>query len=721
MRVVALFFVAASATYGTQTPMDRVVELIEGLKAKIVADGAAEQTVYDKYACWCEETTARKAAAIEDAKILIEELSKNILELKGRLGTYQAEIAKLEKDIADTTEEINKAEEMRKKEHEEYIKKKGDLEHALENLIKAIDVLTKGTTFEKSEGQKAIDASMVKAGVKEEEEAALLSVAAGLRSALSVYNTVGIKTADVNGIKSFLSNPAASLVQQHANPATQTYNAQSTVIQGILSQMKDDFEKELGTSAEEEAAAQEAHDKLMETKRADLALLEATLTKTKKSQGEDTMQLAEDKEERAETQKQLKADEKFFEETKAACSAKAEQWSGRARSRTEELAAIDEAIGILTSPEAKATFANSTSTFFLQMSAVENGPKRTAAFNILKKVAQDSHSLRLASIASSVSTTGHFDAVIKDIDLMIKNLREEEKADIEHRDWCENNKKSAEFKNENLQYDQEQLTQKIDRANGHKDKLEDEVAKTDTEKNTTLLAMEEALASRNAENKAFKQALKDDADAVALISQAIEVLSGYYSLLQKKQPEYKANEDTPPETFEGDYEGRKTEGGGIIAILSMIKEDIEKEMKVASKEEAEALKAYQELYADSKATVDALDAKIVSLGQDIAGKMKEIADLETVKQNKADTEAATDAFITDLGPNCDWVDKYFDSRMSKRKAEMEGLQSAKAVLAGAESEGPALVTTHATVDEELRDLDATEAKFQRSFLQQRKA
>merc|ERR1719171_3313746 len=212
----------------------------------------------------------------------------------------------------------------------------------------------------------------------------------------------------------------------------------------------------------------------------------------------------------------------------------------------------------------------------------------------------------------------------------------------------------------------------------------------------------EALASRNAENKAFKQALKDDADAVALISQAIEVLSGYYSLLQKKQPEYKANEDTPPETFEGDYEGRKTEGGGIIAMLSMIKE-------------------YQELYADSKATVDALDAKIVSLGQDIAGKMKEIADLETVKQNKADTEAATDAFITDLGPNCDWVDKYFDSRMSKRKAEMEGLQSAKAVLAGAESEGPALVTTHATVDEELRDLDATEAKFQRSFLQQRKA
>jgi len=711
MRVVAILFVAASAM--DQTPMDRVVELIEGLKAKIVADGAAEQKVYDKYACWCEETTARKAAAIEDAKNLIEELSKNILELKGRLGTYTAEIAKLEKDIADTTEEINKAEEMRKKEHEEYIKKKGDLEHALTNLIKAIDVLTAGTTFEKSEGQKAIDASMEKSGVKPaaEEEAALLSVAAGLRSALQAYNSVSLKTADVGAIKSFLGSPTlGSLVQEHANPALGTYNAQSTVIQGILSQMKDDFEKELGTSAEEEAAAQEAHDKLMETKRADLALLQGTLVKTKKAQGEDTAQLAEDQEEREETKKQLKTDEIFFDETKKACSAKAEQWSGRSRSRTEELAAIDEAIGILTSPEAKATFANSTSTFFLQMSAVENGPKRTAAFNILKKVAQDSHSLRLASIASSVSTTGHFDAVIKDIDLMIKNLREEEKADIEHRDWCENNKKSAEFKNENLQYDQEQLTNKIERAETQKGELEAEVTKTDEEKNNTLALMEEAKTSRIAENKAFMQALKDDADAVKLIAQAIATLSRVYgkSLLQA------APEDSPPETFSGDYGGRKSEGTGILAILSMIKEDIEKEMKVASEEEAEALRAYEKLRSESQATVNALDQKIVSLGQDIANKMKVIADLGAVKENKAASETATSDYLADLGPNCDWVDQHFESRMTKRKAEIEGLQKAKSVLAGADV---SLVTSKKHVDAELKDLDDTEQSFQRSFLQ----
>ena len=38
------------------SPVAKVVELIEELKAKIETDGAMEQKLYDKYACWCETT-----------------------------------------------------------------------------------------------------------------------------------------------------------------------------------------------------------------------------------------------------------------------------------------------------------------------------------------------------------------------------------------------------------------------------------------------------------------------------------------------------------------------------------------------------------------------------------------------------------------------------------------------------------------------------------------
>ena len=73
-----------------------------------------------------------------------------------------------------------------------------------------------------------------------------------------------------------------------------------------------------------------------------------------------------------------------------------------------------------------------------------------------------------------------------------------------------------------------------------------QVTKTQDEKNQTLEAMAEALANRNEENAKFKQALKDDAAAVGLIAQAVEVLSGYYSLIQKKQPEYNTKLDLTP-------------------------------------------------------------------------------------------------------------------------------------------------------------------------------
>merc|ERR1719316_1112706 len=418
------------------------------------------------------------AAAIENAKQLIDELSKSILELKGRLGSYVAEIAKLEKDVAETKQAIEEAEEQRKKENADYLKKKAALELGLANLEKAIKVLAEATVDATPNLQKPDPNRDAQAETK------LLTIMAGVRSAMRNYNHFGegsrtVNDGDVSAVKSFMSRPTASLIRTGANPAAGTYTSQSGQIQGILAQMKDDFEHELASSAEEDAAAS-SHAELMETKREDLALLEKTLTKTTLAQGNDKKQLAEDSQEREETQAQLKTDEAFFAETKESCKAKADQWAGRARSRTEELAAIDKALAVLTSPESKAIFERSANTL-VQLTSTQSSPERTKAYNLLKSVATKAGSLRLAAIATSVQTTWHFDAVIADIDKMIVALREEEKADIAHRDWCESQSGAANSKNENLEYDKEQLEQKKERANNKKAELEAEVEKTESE------------------------------------------------------------------------------------------------------------------------------------------------------------------------------------------------------------------------------------------------
>merc|ERR1719158_1819874 len=114
----------SQATAVDQSPISRVVELIQELKAKVESDGKAEQKTYDKFACWCEKTLARKAAAIDAAKETIEKIQKEIIELKGKLGELGATIAQLEKEIAENEEVCKEAIEICDKEHEDYMAEK---------------------------------------------------------------------------------------------------------------------------------------------------------------------------------------------------------------------------------------------------------------------------------------------------------------------------------------------------------------------------------------------------------------------------------------------------------------------------------------------------------------------------------------------------------------------------------------------------------------------
>merc|ERR1719262_658104 len=181
----------AAAT--SQSPISRVVELIEELKAKVEADGKAEQKLYDKFACWCEKTLARKAAAIDAAKETIEKTQQEIIELKGKLGELGATITQLEKEIAENEEARKEATGIRDKESEDYMAEKLESEQCIGALESAIKVLTGAGT------KKALETL---------QEAELLSVVAGVRGVLSrVPSSHPISDRDLKTVRDFVSNP----------------------------------------------------------------------------------------------------------------------------------------------------------------------------------------------------------------------------------------------------------------------------------------------------------------------------------------------------------------------------------------------------------------------------------------------------------------------------------------------------------------------------------
>jgi len=671
------------------TAVDRVVELIEDLKKKVVADGKEEQASFDKYACWCEKTLERKASDIASNKELITETEILISKLKGEIASHGAEVAQLNKDIAKNLASQKEATSMRDKEFGEFDQEKVESEQCIGALEAATKALTGAGTK-----KNFLDTSVHKTQ--------LLSVAAGLRGVLHMSMPKSVSESDLDMVKNFVAKPedwmaahqgSMSAAQVSQNPFGD-YAPQSTQITGILKGMYDAFTMDLEKANAGEADAQKSFEALMATKKEEATTLKATLETQETSQAEKTKKLQESLVLKDDTAEQLEADEAFFADSKDACQTKAKEWSIRTRLRTEELSGMAEAINILGSADAKKTFGSATTTF-LQIASIKKHTAdisgKSQIYQHLHELATRTKSLQIARIAAAVQTGGHFDKVMVMIDQMMALLRKEEAADIVHRDMCE----GSENANKNQLADLENSIKKADailkRYSNTKKELQGEISKEEVDIAATKKSMKELLDFRNTDVKNFRQALKDDTDAVALIQQAIGALSKFYKSnkiplgLAQKAPEYAKDADKAPETsFSGsDYGGRKSESGGILAILSMLAEDLEKEIADARGDDADAQAEYDKQNGALNDTLDAQDATKVNLELEEAGTDEKISAVEAMKKGKSDDKDAEGDTKKALATDCAWVKTHFTTRRDARKTEMDGLVDAKSFLSGA--------------------------------------
>merc|ERR1719217_1011794 len=69
----------------------------------------------------------------------------------------------------------------------------------------------------------------------------------------------------------------------------------------------------------------------------------------------------------------------------------------------------------------------------------------------------------------------------------------------------------------------------------------------------------------------------------------------------------------PPTTWDAPYGGKTGESQGIIAILGMIHEDIEKDQAKAKAEEEKAIEEFDEFKAESEQHISDLNSEIDSL------------------------------------------------------------------------------------------------------------
>merc|ERR550514_1312112 len=133
--------------------------------------------MYDKYACWCETTSARKANDIHTAMSDIKSLSTKILELKGLVATRTSEIAQLSLEINDNQQAQDEATGIRQKENAAYTGEKTEMETTLNALQRGIEVLS-------GAGTKTAEPELLQTAPT--DEMTLLTVAAGVHQAIKM-------------------------------------------------------------------------------------------------------------------------------------------------------------------------------------------------------------------------------------------------------------------------------------------------------------------------------------------------------------------------------------------------------------------------------------------------------------------------------------------------------------------------------------------------------
>jgi hypothetical protein len=660
-------------TVAEDNAVSRVVKLLEELKARIEKDGESEQAMYDKYACWCEESTKKTSLEIQEVKDLLTSSGNTILKLKGSVATLSTEIKGLSQDIKDNEQKQAEQTSIREKENSAFMAEKVELESAIGALEKAIMVLkaaTGGGSF--------------------------LQEAAWANAMVEVVS----KIAEASSHVKLSDSQVSFLAEVSSHKGSNSYAPQSATIQGILSDMYSTFSNNLQTSTADEATAHRNYEDLMATYQKELITLQETVVKKEQQKAEDELQLSDATQTYSDSEKRLKAEVELFDATKASCEEKTSAWSTRSKLRTSELEGIAKAHEILTSDEAKDLFAKAIkpgnqggSASFLQVTS--SSVAATVAQkveNVLIAKARETHSFRLAALAAQLRTqaltSGMFDAVIKTIDNLIAQLLEEGKEDVKKVDECKEQYHDSSLSQNDLNWKIENNDAKIQ---GHEKEI---TKKTDAKEQTiTDIASAEKLLTdmeteRKSANDEYLAAKSDDEKAISLLEQAKAALAEYYqenSLLQVR------NSSEPDFKLSG-KNSAKLQSKGILDLLDLIIEDLNGELRESKAAEEAAQADYEKM----KKAVEEQKEKLEEAKVNLEG---QIAQEETAKSDEEDSKTENEKSLEneektmeDLKKTCDDAIKLQPEREKKRATELDGLRQAKEFLAGMTSD--ALLQTH---------------------------
>jgi len=277
---------------------------------------------------------------------------------------------------------------------------------------------------------------------------------------------------------------------------------------------------------------------------------------------------------------------------------------------------------------------------------------------------------------------------------MVVTLKKEQTDDDHKKEYCEEQLDLSDDKKKTLERDVKDLETAIAKATDGIAATAASIEALDDGITALDKSVAEATAQRKEEHEDYSELMAGNSAAKELIGMAKNRMNKFYNPKLYKEPaaamfvqisahvEHKAAPGPPPSA---EFGGKKTEeSSGVIGMMDDLMKELDQEMTEAEAEEKNDQADYEKMMADS-ADKRAQDSK--SMADNEGAKANLEADLGAHTDDKASAEkelSATNAYISSLHGECDWIIKYFDLRKDARANEIDAMEKAKAVLSGAD-------------------------------------
>jgi len=653
-KIITLFLLCAPCFAVEVTPVQKVIQLMEGMLAKGQKEKHDEQVQFASYKQFCDDTSVEKTRAIKEADERIDVLKADIQSYTAKAAKLTKEIAGLDEDIAVWEGDIKAATNVREIEKNDYDALHKDYSESVDALERAIAVLKKQTGDKK--------------------QASLLQVSSLTKLSL-------IPEEAKKAIDAFVQEDSEAL--DLAAPEANAYEFQSNGVVEMLSKLLDKFIDERTTLEKEEMNSKHAFDMLMQDLNAQVAQATTDRGEKAESKAKALQAKASATGDLKDTTTTRDADKKYLADLTATCEQKASDFESRQQLRSEEIEAINKAVEIISSGAVSGSADKhlpsllQTQASFAQLRSDMNLQAKAKVVSYLKKMAKQLNSRVLSALAVRASDDP-FTKVKKMIKDLIVRLMEEANEEAEHKGWCDTELSTNEQTRKEKTEAVETLHAEIDQLESSLAKLTEDI--TDLTKAVADLdaAMAKATKLRQEEKTTNAETIADAEAAQTAVAQALTVLKEFYA----KAGDATAFVQAEPEIFDSEYKGMQSENGGVVGMLEVIESDFARLEAETKASEATAQKEYDNFMTDSK--VDK-SQKATSIEHKTAKKQDQEQALTQKREDLEGTQKELDAalaYFDKLKPSCVDSGVSYEDRVARRKEEIESLQEALKILNG---------------------------------------